>query len=121
MYEFLLALLLTWPIHAIPAGIIAIPTILLTRRRMKWYKKDGLALAFPWLMWVLVFAFNRRPASLTSALFESLLLGSVVGLNFITLVVLAHRFNPYKMRLALMALMCSIAVLLCAFFPVLGE
>jgi multisubunit Na+/H+ antiporter MnhB subunit len=72
-------------------------------------------------MWVLVFAFNRRPASLTSALFESLLLGSAVGLNFIALAVLAKRFNPHKMRLALMALMCGLAVLLCAFFPVLGE
>ena len=119
--EFLLALLVTWPIQAIPALIIAVPTVLLTRRRMMWHKRDCLTLVFPWLLWVLLFALGRRPASLTSAICESLLLGSLVGLNFFALAALSKRINPDKMRIVLPALMCGIAVLLWALFPFTGE
>jgi hypothetical protein len=70
---------------------------------------------------MLLFAFGPRPASLTSAIFESLLLGSMVGLSFVALAVLGKRFNPDKMRLVLSALMCGSAVLLWALFPFLGE
>lgn len=112
---------MTWPIHAIPGLIIGVPTVLLTRTKMKWRKKDSLIFVLPWLLWALCFAFGPRAASLSSAMCESLLLGSAVGLSFVALAVLARRFNPDKLRRTLPALVCSIAVLLWAFFPFLGE
>lgn len=120
-HEFFLALLVTWPIQVVPALIIAVPTVLLARKRVTWHRRDSLAFVLPWLLWVICFAFGPRPASLTSAMLESVLLGCVVGLCFVAFAVLSKQVNPDKMRLALPALMCSIAVLLWALFPFLGE
>jgi hypothetical protein len=121
MFEFITALLVTWPIHAIPALIFAVPTFFLTRKKITWHSTDFLAFGLPWLVWFLVFAFGPRAASLSSATAESLLLGCVIGLSFVVFAILQMRINSYTIRLWLLAFACAFAVVMSAFFPFLGE
>jgi hypothetical protein len=121
MPEFIAALLVTWPIHAVPALVFAVPTFLLTRKRIAWRSTDCLGFVIPWFVWFLVFAFGSRAASLSSAVIESLLLGCVVGLSSVAFVFLQTRISSSTIRPWLLASVCTFAIVMWAFFPFLGE
>ena len=119
--EFLGALLMTWPIHAVPAIVLALPSYLLTRRSFAWRWSDLLGLVIPWLVWFGVFAFGRRPASLSSALVESLLLGCGVGVGYFLLATIGKQGPLPGLRRWMLGIVCAFAVALWAFFPFLNE
>jgi hypothetical protein len=117
MSEFLGALLVMWPLHVLCALICAVPTFLLTRKRIKWRLLDCLPLVLPWLLWSCLFAFGPRPASLSSATVENALLGFAVGLG-----IFLFAFYPGRIsRLGLLGLLSMLAIALWGVFPVLGE
>jgi hypothetical protein len=121
MLEFVAALLVTWPIHMLPALFLAAPTYYLTRKKIAWRSTDFLGFVLPWLIWVLVFTFGPRAASLSSAIGESVLLGFLVGLGFIVFALLHKQINSSQIRLWLLTLVCTFAVLMWALFPFIGE
>ena len=121
MLEFLGALLVTWPIHLVPAIAIALPTAILTRKAFGWHASDLTGFFVPWLVWCVVFAFGPRPASLTSAVAESLLVGLAVGVGFFSLPHLAKKARATLLRPILLASACVLALVLWAVFPLLGE
>ena len=119
--EFLTAILFTWLIHAVPAVVGALPSYLLTRRSFAWRLHDLLGLVIPWLVWAVVFSFGPRPASISSALVESFLLGCGVGVGYVFLASIG-RLNPHPaLRNWLLGIVCALAVGLWAFFPFLNE
>ena len=118
--QFLEALLCTWPVYAVPPFIVLIPTIFLTRKRVVWRLSDALGFILPWLVWVVLFAFGPRDASLASALYESLLLGCGLAMAFIAFAIVGDK-RPYFLRALLLLLMFVSAGLTWAFFPFLPE
>jgi len=121
MVAFVLALFLTWPVHAAAGAFFSIPAILLNHKRLRWERRDYLTFVVPWLAWLVVFAFGPRAASLSSAIVEVILLGGVAGLGLLPLIYLSRRFSLPAMRPWLLAVLCVVAVLIWACFPFLGE
>ena len=121
MLEFLEALLILWPVHALIALVFAVPTYLITRKRMIWHGTDCFAFVIPWLLWFAIFAFGPRAASLTSAIAENILLGCAVGVSSIVFVLLERRLTPTSVRRWLLSIICGFAVVMWAAFPFLGE
>lgn len=121
MLEFLGAIVFMWPVHAIPAIAIAVPTALLTRKSFSWRPYDLLGLLLPWLVWATAFAFGPRDASLSSAVVESFALGCGVGSAYFLLVLLSRRASVATVRLGMLCSLCAAALAVWAFFPFLGE
>jgi len=118
---FLAALLITWPIHALPAIVGAVPSYLLTRRSFVWEWGDLLGLVIPWLVWFVVFAFGPRPASLSSALVEGFLLGCGVGVGYALMASIGRHGPLPGLRRWMLGIVCAYAVALWAVFPFLNE
>lgn len=121
MFEFLISLLVTWPIQAIVALLFAGPAVVLTRKKTIWRWRDLLAFLAPWLLWFVVFAFGPRSASLPSAILESSMLGLFVGFSFVVFAILQTRAKSPPGRLWFLSSACIFAVIVWALFPFLGE
>jgi len=119
--QTIIALLMTWPIHAIAALVFAIPTFLFTRKRISWKWIDYLSLLIPLAIWVTLFTFGPRYGNFAMAFMETVLLGCAVGLSFVIFAFLQRRLNPSRAHFALISLASSFAVLIWAIFPVHGE
>ena len=79
MWEFLGAVALMWPIHAIFGLIVVLPVWFFTRRKLPWEKRDVALFLCPWLVLNLLVLFGGKDVSLTSLLFQNASLGLALG------------------------------------------
>jgi len=121
MLEFLSSLLVTWPIQLVFGLIFAVPTILITRKWIVWYRGDAINFFVPWMIWLVLFAFGPRDASLTSAICENTLLGFAIGLNFVVFAFTQKLSKPFYARPWPLVALCVFAAAMWAMFPFLGE
>jgi hypothetical protein len=121
MIEFIIAMATTWLFFAVPAVLLALPVWFLGKRRTQWSGFDALVFVIPWAVWVTLFTFGPRDASLSSAVVESVILGCLAPLALILRVIGGDKWNSKYTRIIGFAAVSIIGIALWAFVPFIGE
>ena len=121
MLEFILAMALTWLFFAPPAALISLPIWFFAKRRTELTRADTLLFVVPWLVWALLFTFGPRPASLSSAIVEALILGCLAPSVLVLRAIGGTKWNPRRTRALGLVLVSVAGIMLWAFMPFLPE
>lgn len=111
-----------WLCHVLAAGVVVVPLVWFSRKRVRWYGWECLALLLPFLLWAfLIFFASVGPKSLSNMVIEPPLLGATIGLVSILRAAIGARWpGPRIAALTLLGL-CLAAVAILWIVPALPE
>ena len=121
MMEFILVMASTWLLFAVPAVLLSLPVWFFGRRRTRLSWADALFLVIPWAVWVILFTFGPRDASLSSATVESVILGCIAPLALVLRIIGGEKWNSKYTRIIGLAAVSIIGIMLWGFVPFIGE
>ncbi|MEI6714846.1 MAG: hypothetical protein WCO60_13905 [Verrucomicrobiota bacterium] len=114
--------LVLWLCHVLAAGVLVVPVVYFSRKRVRWYWWECLALLLPFLLWAfLIFFASIGPKSVSNMCIEPLILGGTLGIVSILRAAIGARWPGPRLAAITLLGLCLAAVAMLLLVPALPE
>ncbi|MEK0446839.1 MAG: hypothetical protein RLZZ399_2160 [Verrucomicrobiota bacterium] len=111
-----------WCWHAVAAGILVVPVVWFSRKRVRWVAWEWPALFLPFLIWALLMVFvSTGRKSLSNLVIEPLLLGGTVGFGAVFRAAMGARWPAQRLAQGALLGLCLAALAIFWMVPALPE
>ncbi len=110
-----------WFFHLIPLLIISLPIWIKGRTHVNWAKWDYGIIYIPFAVWAILMLIAGAGKTLSNLFVEGFIIGSIAPISPIIRMIVKNKINERKLAIALLALLCIMAVFLWHFIPGLPE
>lgn len=116
-------ILLAWLIHAVVAGVLALPLVYLARNRVRWRRWESLAFVVPFGVWMLLMLseLSSGRKTLSNLMVEPGVLGACVALGAVVRIAASSRTSDRVASVLSLAVPCLLAAGVFLIVPALPE